>query len=388
MERRRFIGTAGLAGIFAAGMAPAVQAGQSIRWRLASRFPKVQDIPHGGIGSFIQSVREMSGGRFEIFLKTADEVTASGGVLDSVMNGHVECGHTSASYYIAKDEAYALDSAIPFGLNSRQMTAWLQYGNGLTLLREFYQEHGIVNFPMGNTGAQMGGWYRKPVHSLADIKGLKMRIAGLGGQVFERIGGKPVNLFSGEIHRAFQRNAIDAAEWVGPYDDLKLGIHRICKHYGYPGWWEGSAQFSLYVNHRAYDTLSSENQAILEAATAQAHLDIQAQYDAKNPPALKELLSAGTRLMPLPKTVMDAAYKAAQGLYAELSGKNPHWRKIYASLAAFQRQQAWNWGYAEQGFNSYLHEQQKLALAEEQRKQAAPKFSNRNPFRKETTGIP
>lgn len=372
MERRKFIGTAGLAGILAVGRAPAVHASQSIRWRLASRFPKIQDIPHAGIQTLIHMAREMSGGKFDISLQTADELTASAGVLDSVMNGNVECGHTAAAYYIGKDETFALDCAIPFGLNARQMTAWMQQGNGLTLLREFYRGHGIVNFPMGNTGAQMGGWYRKPLRSTADVKGLRMRIAGLGGQVFERIGGKPSNLLSGEIVKAFEHGSIDAAEWVGPHDDLKLGIHKICKYYGYPGWWEGGAQFSLYVNQRAYDALTAENQTILEAAAAVAHLDIQAQYDAKNPLAMKELLAGGTQMMPLPNSVLDAAYKAAQELYSELSGKNTHWKKIYASYAAFLQHQNPHWGYGELGFATYMHERQQQAVTEQNRKKLVP----------------
>ncbi len=229
---------------------------------------------------------------------------------------------------------------------------------------------------MGNTGAQMGGWYRKPVKSLADIKGLRMRITGLGSRVFERIGGKPSNLPSGEIVKAFERGNIDAAEWVGPYDDSKLGLQKVSKHYAYPGWWEGGSQFSLYVNQRAYDALTEENQAILEAATAVAHLDIQAQYDAKNPLAMKELLAGKVKLMPLPATVLDAAYQAAQDLYAELSGKNPQWRKIYGSYAAFLRNQGWNWGYGELGFGNYMHERQQKAIATQQselsRKKSAP----------------
>jgi TRAP-type mannitol/chloroaromatic compound transport system substrate-binding protein len=376
MERRKFIGAAGLAGILATGMAPAVQAGQSIRWRLASRFPKIQDIPHSGIEALIRMVKEMSGGKFEILLQEADEQTSSAGVLDSVQNGNVECGHTTAVHYVGKDETFALDGAIPFGLNARQTTAWMQQGNGLTLLREFYMGYGIVNFPMGNTGAQMGGWYRKPVKSLADIRGLRMRITGLGSRVFERIGGKPSNLPSGEIVKAFERSNIDAAEWVGPYDDSKLGLYKVCKQYAYPGWWEGSSQFSLYVNHRAYDALTEENQAILEAATAVAHVDIQAQYDAKNPVAMKELLAGKVNLMALPATVLDAAYNAAQDLYAELSGKNPQWKKIYGSYAAFLRNQSWHWGYGELGFGNYMHERQQKAIAAQQselgRKKSAP----------------
>jgi TRAP-type mannitol/chloroaromatic compound transport system substrate-binding protein len=368
MERRKFISMAGLTGILAAGMAPAVQANQATRWRLASRFPKIQNIPHDGIQTLIRTVKELSDGRFEISLKEADELASSAGVLDSVQSGSVECGHTSAAYYAGKDEVFALDSAIPFGMNSRQMTAWLRHGNGLTLLREFYLGHGIVNFPMGNTGAQMGGWYRKPVKSLADIKGLRMRITGLGSRVLERLGGKPSNLSSGEIPKAFERGNIDAAEWGNPHDDFRLGLHKVCTHFAYPGWLKGSSQFSLLVNQRAYEALTEENQAILEAATAVAHLDIQAQYDARNPLAMKEMLAGKVQLMMMPRTVLDAAYKTAQDLYAELAGKNPYWKKIYGSYAAFLKEQDRNWGYSELGFASYMHEQQQKAFVEEKQK--------------------
>lgn len=366
MERRKFIGTAGLAGILAAGMAPVVQANQAIRWRLASRLPKIMDIPYAGMQTFIRMVKELSGGKFEITLQIADEATASTGVLDSVQRGSVECGHTSAAYYVGKDETFALDSAIPFGLNARQMSAWMQHGDGLELLREFYKGYGIVNLPLGNTGAQMGGWYRKPIRSLADLKGLRMRIGGLGGRVFERLGGRASYLSSSETFTALQHGNLDAAEWSSPHDDLRLGLHDMCPYYAHPGWWKGGMQYSLYVNRRAYDALTDDNQAIVEAAAAVAHLDIQAQYDARNPLALAELVATGTKLMAQPKPVLEAAWKAAQDLYAELAGKNPQWKKIYGSYAAFLKTQAWN--QAETGFNGFMHEQQ-LKVREVQKPQ-------------------
>jgi TRAP-type mannitol/chloroaromatic compound transport system substrate-binding protein len=369
MERRKFFGAAGLAGILASGIAPAVQASQAIRWRLVSSFPKSRDVSHTGLNVFARAVREMSGGKIEISIHLPDELMPASGVLDGVQRGAAECGHTSSFYYTDKDETFALDSAIPFGLNSRQMNAWMQHGNGLNLLREFFQGFGIVNFPLGNSGAQMGGWYRKPVRSLADIRKLRMRIVGLGGRVFERIGGRQVNLLGGDIYKALERGNLDAAEWVGPYDDLKLGLHKVSKYYGYPGWWEGGSQSSLYINQRAHDSLTSENKAMIAAAAALAHQDIQAQYDAKNPAALKELVATGAVLMPMPKGVMDAAYKAATELYADLAGKNPVWKKIYGSYAAFAKEQAWQWGYAEVSYGQYLHQK---ALEQQKSKKSAP----------------
>lgn len=358
MERRKFIGTAGLAGILASGMAPAAHAGQATRWRLASRLPPSMEITQTGLQDFILNLKAMSDGKFEIMLQSADEATSSSGVFDSVQRGSVECGHTSGLYYVEKDETFALDSAIPFGMNARQMSAWMQHGQGLELLREFYRELNIVNFPMGNTGAQLGGWYRKPVRSPADFKGLRMRMLGLGGRVLERLGGKAVYLPSGETINALRRGNIDAAEWSAPHDDLRLGLPEVCKHCVYPGWWKGGVQFSLYVNRRAYEALTDENRALLEAAATAAHIDIQAQYDARNPAALKQFLASGVKLTPQPRSVMDAAYKAAQDLFADLSAKNPRWKKIHASYAAFLHEQSWAWGYAEIGFDSYVNSQQ------------------------------
>lgn len=372
MERRKFLrqtAGAGLAGILAAGAAPAVHAQQSIRWRMACSFPKTLDIPHGGALAFAHKVKAMSGGKVEISVHAADELMPAFGVLDGVQRGSVECAHTTPAYFLDRNEAFALDNAIPFGLNSRQMTAWMRHGNGLALLREFYREYGIVNFPLGNTGTQMGGWYRKPVKSPADFKGMKMRIAGLGGRVLERLGALPVHLPGSEIYRALERGTIAAAEWIGPYDDLKLGLHKTTRYYGYPGWWQGSSQFSLYVNQRAFDALTAENKAIIEVAAAAAHLDIQAQYDAKNPAALKELIATGATLMPFPKSVLDASWKAAQALYAELSASNPHWKKIYGSYAPFLDAQAWHWGYGEIPFDNYRHQK---ALEQQKRQKSAP----------------
>jgi TRAP-type mannitol/chloroaromatic compound transport system substrate-binding protein len=361
MKRRAFIARAGLAGILAAGAAPAVHAGQATRWRLVSRLPKTMDLAHAGVQSLVRQVREMTDGKFEIAVQSADEVVTSGGVLESVQRGSVECGHTSAAYYLAKDEAFALDHAIPFGLDARRMNAWMQQGNGLALLREFYREHGIVNIPMGNTGAQMGGWYQKPLRGLADMKGLRMRMLGLGSRILERLGAKPVYLTSNETFAALQRGSIDAAEWSAPHDDLRLGLHDHRKYYAHPGWWKGGAQFSLYVNRRAFDALTDENQAILEAAAAAVHLEIQAQYDAKNPDALEQFVATGTQLIQTPKAILDAAWQAAQDLYADLATKNPHWKKIHASQATFLKDQAWD--FAQAGYTAYMHERQTKALA-------------------------
>jgi TRAP-type mannitol/chloroaromatic compound transport system substrate-binding protein len=358
MERRDFIKHAGIAGILAAGVAPAAHAqGATIRWRLASSFPKALDTIFGAADVFAKKVSEMSGGKFTISVHSGGEIMPPFGVVDGVQQGTVECAHTAPYYFFGKDETFAMDCAIPFGLNSRQMTAWMYEGNGLKLFREFYAKYNIVNFPMGNTGAQMGGWYRKEIKSLKDIKGMKMRIGGFGGKVLERIGGVPQNIPGGEIYQALEKGTIDAVEWVGPYDDQKLGFYKVAKNYVYPAWWEGGPQLTLYVNSKAYEGLSTEYKAMLECAAAIAHTDMQAKYDAKNPVALKELVGSGVKLQRMPKDVMEAAFKASQALYSELSEKNPAWKKIYADYAAFRKDQHMWFRFAENGFDSFMQAQ-------------------------------
>ncbi len=355
MERRKFLQNAGIAGILAAGAAPAVHAQQAnIRWRLASSFPKALDTIFGAAEVFAKQVSEATGGKFTISVHAGGELMPAFGVVDGVQQGTVECAHTAPYYFFGKDDTFAMDCAIPFGLNSRQMTAWMYEGNGLKLFREFYKQYNIVNFPMGNTGAQMGGWYRKPISSLADIKGMKMRIGGFGGKVLSAIGGVPQNIPAGEIYQALEKGTIDATEWVGPYDDEKLGFYKVAKHYAYPAWWEGGPQLTLYVNQKAFDALPKDYQAIVAAAASHAHIDMQAKYDAKNPAALKRLVANGTKLFPMPPAIMKAAYDAAMQLYSDLSAKNPGWKKIYDDYAAFRDEQNLWFRFTEASFDNFM----------------------------------
>lgn len=360
MERRSFVRGAGLAGVLAAGTAPAiVHAQANIRWRLASSFPKALDTIFGAADVFAKKVKEMSGGKFEISVHAGGELMPPFGVVDGVQNGTVEMAHTAPYYFFGKDETFGLGCAIPFGLNSRQMTAWMVEGNGMKLMREFYRNYNIVNFLGGNTGAQMGGWYRKEIKSLADVKGMKMRIGGFGGKILERIGGVPQSIPGGEIYSALEKGTIDAAEWVGPYDDQKLGFNKVAPFYCYPGWWEGGPQLDFYINSKAYEGLSAEYKAIIESASAVAHIEMQGKYDAKNPAALKQLVASGTKLVRFPKDVMDAAFKEAMAVYSELSGKNPNWKKVYEDFATFRRDQNLWFRFAESGFDDFM-QQQKL----------------------------
>jgi TRAP-type mannitol/chloroaromatic compound transport system substrate-binding protein len=299
----------------------------------------------------------MSGGKFTISVHAGGELVPPFGVVDGVQNGTIECAHTAPYYFFGKDETFALGCAIPFGLNSRQMTAWMYEGNGLKLMRDFYRNYNIISFPMGNTGAQMGGWYRKEIKTLADIKGLKMRIGGFGGKVLERIGGVPQNIPGGEIYQALEKGTIDAAEWTVPYDDLKLGFHKVAPFYYYPGWWEGGPELDLYVNTKAYDALSPEYKAILEAAASHAHVDMQAKYDGRNPAALKTLVSQGAKLNRFSKDILEAAFKEAMALYSELSAKNPNWKKVYEDYAKFRADQNLWFRFTESGFDDFMQAQ-------------------------------
>ena len=274
-----------------------------------------------------------------------------------MQNGTVEMGHTAPYYYFGKDETFALGCAIPFGLNSRQMSAWAYEGNGLKLMREFYRNYNIMSFPGGNTGAQMGGWFRKEIKSAADFKGLKFRIGGFAGKVMERMGVVPQNIPGGEIYQALEKGTVDAAEWVGPYDDQKLGFNKVAPNYYYPGFWEGGPQLDFYVNTKAYDSLTPEYKAIIESAAAYAHVDMQAKYDARNPAALKQLVGSGTKLFRFPKDVMEAAFKEANALYSEVSAKNPNFKKVYEDYAKFRTDQNLWFRFAEAGFDDFMQAQ-------------------------------
>jgi TRAP-type mannitol/chloroaromatic compound transport system substrate-binding protein len=357
MDRRSLIKRAGIAGVLATGIAPAVHAQAAIRWRLASSFPKSLDTIYGAAEVFSQQVKAMSGGKFEVSVHAAGELMPAFGVVDGVQQGTVEAAHTAPYYFFGKNECFALGCAIPFGLNSRQMTAWMYEGNGLKLMREFYAKYNMISFPGGNTGAQMGGWYRKEIKTLKDIKGMKMRIGGFAGKVLERLGGVPQNIPAGEIYQALEKGTIDAAEWVGPYDDQKLGFNKVAPFYYYPGWWEGGPQLDFFINDKAFNALSAENKAIVENAAAHAHSVMQARYDARNPGALKQLVGAGTKLRPFSNDVMGEAFKQSLELYSELSAKNPDWKKIYADYSAFRAEQNLWFRFTEATFDRFMQAQ-------------------------------
>ncbi|TVT48184.1 MAG: twin-arginine translocation signal domain-containing protein [Denitromonas halophila] len=340
MERRSFLKKTGVGIAAGAVAAPAIAQGlPEIQWRLASSFPKSLDTIYGAAEVFQARVAAATGGKFQIRVFAGGEIVPAFSVMDAVKDGTVECGHTASYYFFGKDPAFALDTAVPFGLNAREFNAWFMHGGGGELLREFFAGYNIMNFPMGNTGAQMGGWFRKEIKSVKDLDGLKFRVGGFAGKVMSKLGTVPQQIPGGDIYPSLEKGTIDAAEWVGPYDDEKLGFQKVAQFYYYPGWWEGGPSLSLYINQDKWKALPDEYKAIVEAAAAEANVDMMAKYDAKNPDSLKRLVAGGAKLRPFPRDVMDACYKAAQEVYAETTAASPAFKKIYEHMVKFRDDQ-------------------------------------------------
>ncbi|QCK86764.1 ABC transporter substrate-binding protein [Phreatobacter aquaticus] len=362
MDRRRFITTTGLAtGAAAAVAAPAVaQTNPKVTWRLTSSYPKSLDTLYGLSLQVAKRVAELTDNNFQIQTFAAGEVVPALAALDAVQNGTVECAHTLSSFYIGKDPAFAFDTSLPFGLNTRQHNAWLYQGGGLELIRDFYKAYNIHIIPSGNTGAQMGGWFRKEIRTVADLKGLKMRIAGLGGTILARLGVVPQQIGGGDIYPALERGTIDAAEFSGPHDDEKLGFQKVAKYYYYPGWWEGCANVAFIVNQDKWASLPPAYRAALEAACAEALTLGVAKYDNQNPDALFRLVAAGAELRAFPQEIMQAAFKEAMALYGELAASNPNFKKFYDSwLPYWRKEQVW-FRVAELPFDAFVSSQAQM----------------------------
>ncbi|NJO98575.1 MAG: TRAP transporter substrate-binding protein [Pleurocapsa sp. CRU_1_2] len=307
-----------------------------IKWRMVTSWPKSLDTIYGGAQTVCDRISAMTGGKFTIEPYAAGEIVPGLEVLDAVQNGTVECGHTASYYYVGKNPALAFGTCVPFGLTAQQQNAWYYQGGGLEAMHELYSDFNIINFPAGNSGAQMGGWFKKEIKSVADLNGLKMRIPGLGGKVMASLGVNVQVLPGGEIYLALERGAIDAAEWVGPYDDLKLGLNKAAPYYYYPGWWEPGSTFEVQINKSQWDKLPVEYQEIFKSAAMEANLRMLAKYDALNRIALKTLADGGTKLTAYPPEILQAAQKAATAYYAEESSKSPVFKKVYDQWNQFR----------------------------------------------------
>jgi TRAP-type mannitol/chloroaromatic compound transport system substrate-binding protein len=361
MDRRKFFKRAGVtaAGATAAIASPALaQSMPDVKWRMTSSFPKALDTIYGAAETFSKYVSDATDGKFQIQVFAAGEIVPGLEAANATGAGTVEMCHTASYYYWGKDPTFAFGTAVPFGLNSRQQNAWMYYGGGLELMNEFYAGHNLIAFPCGNTGAQMGGWFRKEIKSLADLQGVKMRIGGFGGKVIAKIGVVPQQLPGGEIYQALEKGTIDAAEWVGPYDDEKLGFYKVAPNYYYPGWWEGGAMLHTMINTE----LPAAYKSIIMTACQAANSDMQAKYDARNPGSLKKLAAAGAKFAPYPIEVMDACFAAAKETYAEISATNANFKKIHDAMMAF-RADAYLWQqFSEFQFDSYMMGQQRKKM--------------------------
>jgi len=355
MDRRRLIGSgaAGAAALAAPNLANA-QAAPRIRWRCPNSFPKTLDTLYGAAEIVSRRVAEMTDGAFQIQVSGPGEIVPGLQILDAVSQGSVECGFTSSLFYFGKDPSLAISTTLPMGMSSRGMFAWLHYGGGRDQLRDVFRDQGVHAIPAACTGAQMGGWSKKEIRTPEDMRGLKFRIAGLGGAVMQKLGAVPQQIAPSDIYPALERGVIDGAEYIGPYDDEKLGFGRIAKFYYYPGFQEVAPSTDFLVNARAWEALPAAYKGMLECAGTEAWHATAAKYDVLNPPALRRLVAAGTQLRPYPREVMAALYKGAQELYAELGAQNPRFRRIHEHWDKFRVEQSQWFRVAEDSAANFL----------------------------------
>lgn len=354
MERRSFLKTGALAAAATSVAMPAIAQSQpEVKWRLTSSFPKSLDTIFGTAQQFSKYVSEATDGKFDIQVFAPGEIVPGLQALDAVSSGTVECAHSPTYFYIGKDPTLGLGTGIPFGLNARQQHSWWYFGGGEQIVNGVLDRFNAYSIPCGNSGCQMGGFFRKELTGLDDLKGLKFRIGGMGGAVLAKLGVVPTQIAPGDVYPALERGTIDAAEFVGPYDDEKLGFAKVAPYYYYPGFWEGGPTVHAFVNLEKWNALPKAYQAALTAACTYANTQMAAKYDVVNPPALKRLVAAGTQLRPFPQDVMEACLKASNELYGEISAKNPDFKKAIETMAAFRSDQYLWWQVAELSFDVF-----------------------------------
>jgi TRAP-type mannitol/chloroaromatic compound transport system substrate-binding protein len=355
MKRRDFLKVSATGAAMTAVASPAIaQSAPEIKWRMTSSFPKSLDTIYGGGAELVKYVAEMTDNKFQIQLFAAGEIVPGLQALDAASNSTVELAQTAAYYYVGKDPTFAIYSSVPFGLNARMQNSWWYQGGGQELGNEFFKKFGVIGFHAGNTGCQMGGWFRKEIKTVADLSGLKFRIGGIAGQVLQKVGVIPQQTAGGDIYPALEKGTIDAAEWVGPYDDEKLGFQKVAKYYYYPGWWEGGTAVHVFSNLEKWNSLPKSYQAILASACAQANSWMAARYDMENPTALKRLIAGGTQLRPFTPEVLEACLKATNELWGEISAKNADFKKSIDAMQAYRGDQYLWWQVAEYTFDTFM----------------------------------
>ena len=354
MKRRQFIATmAGSAGLAIAAPAKA-ETKPEVSWRLTSSFPKSRDLLFGAAEYFAARLAAITDGRFKLSVAPAGEIAPGLQALDAVQDGRADIAHTSANYFVGKDPAFSFAAGLPFGPNARQQMAWFGEGGGGALYNDFLKGLNLRAIACGSTGARMGGWFRKEIRSVADLKGLRFRIGGIGALILSKLGVVPQAIGGAEIYGALESGSIDAADWLNPYDDEKLGLNKVAPVYHYPGWWEGGAQLTLFVNAAKWTALEPSLQAAFEAAAAQTAAWTQAKYDVQNPASLIRLIRAGTQFRPFPHEVLKACWKQAQETHAELSASSDAFKAMYESLAGFRADEYLWWQVAEYSYDTFM----------------------------------
>ena len=355
MKRRDFLKVSATGAAVAAVASPAIaQSAPEVKWRMTSSFPKSLDTLYGGSEYMAKQVAEMTDNKFQIQIFQSGEIVPGLQALDATSNGTVEMSHTVSYYYVGKDPTFAIFSSVPFGLNARQQNSWLNQGGGNELATEFFKKFNVVGIPCGNTGTQMGGWFRKEIKTAADLQGLKFRIGGIAGQVLQKLGVVPQQIAGGDIYPALEKGTIDGAEWVGPYDDEKLGFQKVAQYYYYPGFWEGGPTVHAFANLDKFNALPKSYQSVLLNACASANTWMAARYDMQNPAALKRLVAGGVQLRPFSNDVLDACLKATNELWSEISAKNADFKKVIDAMLAYRSDEYLWWQVAEYTFDSFM----------------------------------
>ena len=356
MKRRQFLLKTASLGLATTAVAkPAIaQNNPGIRWRLTSSFPKSLDTLYGASETIAKYVAEATDSQFQMQPFAAGEIVPGLNAMDAASRGTVEACHTASAYYFGKDPTFALFCTVPFGLNTRQMNAWFYDGDGMKLMNEFGRKFNVYSLAAGNTGCQMGGWFRKEIKDVSDLNGLKFRIGGFAGMTIRKLGGVPQQIAAGDTYPALERGAIDAAEWIGPYDDEKLGLNKVAKYYYYPAWWEGSTAVHLMINLVKWNELPKRYQTIVAAAAAHANAEVLAKYDARNPGALRKLIAGGAELRPFSQPIMEACLKTSNDVNAETAASNADFKKVLESMQAFRNDGYFWWQVAEYSYDTFM----------------------------------
>jgi len=340
VDRRAFLraGTAAAAVATPAIAAPAIaQSAPEVRWRMTSSFTKSHDTLFGACQMICRQVAEASDNKFQIQAYSAGELATSRQALDVVASGAVECAHTPLSFHISKDFTLGFGAGLPFGLNARQQQSWWTHGGGARIINAELQRFGAYGIPAGCIGVQMGAWLKRELNSLDDLKSLRFRINGMGGPIFARIGAVPFDMPHSDIIGALEHNAIDGAEFMGPYDDDRLGLARVARYNYWPCWWESAGMVHLVVNLEKWNALPNPYRVIVARACDAAQVNMLAKYDSLNPAALKRLMAAGAVIRPFPQPVMEAFYRATSEHFAEVAAKDQQFKRANDSVNAFRR---------------------------------------------------